>query len=916
MKPWNRSKTELILILVICFAAAFLRFYDLTEKPFHHDESLYSYFSWIQSLNGTYHYDPMMHGPFMYFLNVLIFFALGASNFTARLAPALFGTLLCLAPLLIRTKLGSRGALAAMALLACSPSVTYFSRFMREDIFAAFFTMAAAAFFVRYLETRRDRDLYLSAASLSLLYCTKENSYLHTVIFFAFALVAFAVDRVFLRQSELAFFRGGSPIAFLKKHKYRIVLSFYIFFGIFAVLFTNFGFSPGGFLDGLYRKSLAYWFEQHKIQRLAGPFDLYLLLLAVYELPVLAFMFLGFLKDLWSLQKKMLLALILLLVAAGAWILTWLNYPLQAFEIPFSNIFSLMHIDTIFQVYLLLMTFFLGALGTILYLARGLRFRAFLFFWSSSAFFLYSYAGEKAPWLVVHIVLPLILLAASYLNEFSSTETFKKSKVALTALFVSILAFQAGNTIRSSFFRPSNPEEMLVYTQTTKEIQELVQRIESTAKAKKLGPNIPMCVEGEAIWPLSWYLRDYKDWFQQCTQGSFSRIMLITDWSRKDELLPYMDKVFELKRYKLRHWWIPRFSSGFEAVREFLKYFIDRKIFGNPIGSTDIAVFFRRDIEDADFFKGRKIPESAESVEKLELVPVASWGREGGKPGEFREPRDIAVSKDGFVYVADTKNHRIEKFSKEGDFILTFGSEGAGAGQFNQPTGVGVDKLGNVYVADTWNHRIQVFKPSGEFIREFKGGREGFWAPKDVDFDLLGNIYVVDTGYHRVQEFSPEGTFLKAWGGKGERIPGVFSEPVGIYVREGREVFVADTGNHRVQVFTEDGKPLRTIPTYGWDDIYSEPYIALDASGNIWVSDSPANRLEVFTADGLFIEYCGTAGPQPGQFKRPTGLCFDPDGYLYVSDTLNHRIRKFSVRKAPASLKTAPPASIGAQKRN
>ena len=91
----NRRRTFLLYGCIL-IVAALLRFVDLDAKAFHHDESLYAYYSWIQMINGDYRYDPMMHGPFMYFLNVWTHRLLGVSGYAARTAPAVLGTLLCL----------------------------------------------------------------------------------------------------------------------------------------------------------------------------------------------------------------------------------------------------------------------------------------------------------------------------------------------------------------------------------------------------------------------------------------------------------------------------------------------------------------------------------------------------------------------------------------------------------------------------------------------------------------------------------------------------------------------------------------------------------------------------------------------------------------------------------------------------
>ena len=80
---------------------------------------------------------------------------------------------------------------------------------------------------------------------------------------------------------------------------------------------------------------------------------------------------------------------------------------------------------------------------------------------------------------------------------------------------------------------------------------------------------------------------------------------------------------------------------------------------------------------------------------------VTKWGSSGSGDGQFNYPYGVAVDSSGNVYVADTTNNRIQKFSSEGTFITKWGSVGSGDGQFYYPTGVAVDPLGYVYVADT-----------------------------------------------------------------------------------------------------------------------------------------------------------------------------------------------------------------------
>ena len=117
-------------------------------------------------------------------------------------------------------------------------------------------------------------------------------------------------------------------------------------------------------------------------------------------------------------------------------------------------------------------------------------------------------------------------------------------------------------------------------------------------------------------------------------------------------------------------------------------------------------------------------------------------------------------------------------------YVTQWGAFGLGNGQFNQPFGVAVDASGNVYVADTRNHRIQKFSNAGAYLAQW--GTEGsgpgqFELPYAVATDAGGNVYVADTYNSRVQKFTAAGAFLTEWGSAGNA-PGQFSKPVGIAV--------------------------------------------------------------------------------------------------------------------------------------
>jgi tripartite motif-containing protein 71 len=128
-------------------------------------------------------------------------------------------------------------------------------------------------------------------------------------------------------------------------------------------------------------------------------------------------------------------------------------------------------------------------------------------------------------------------------------------------------------------------------------------------------------------------------------------------------------------------------------------------------------------------------------------------GRRGNLPGELNSPVQLAIAGDE-VYVSDSRNHRVQVFSKQGDVLRAFGQKGSGPNGLDTPHGIAIDAAGHIYVADHRNHRVQVFTRNGTYVRSL--GREGA-APGELNLplglciDAAGLLHVVDSGNHRVQ---------------------------------------------------------------------------------------------------------------------------------------------------------------------
>ena len=232
----------------------------------------------------------------------------------------------------------------------------------------------------------------------------------------------------------------------------------------------------------------------------------------------------------------------------------------------------------------------------------------------------------------------------------------------------------------------------------------------------------------------------------------------------------------------------------------------------------------------------------------------------------------MAVDASGNVWVADTYNNRIQKFGKDGNFLLSSGSLGAHGGGFKAPWGVAVDAAGNVYVADTNNHRIKKHNSSGTFVRTWG------WGVQD------------GTAEFQTCTFGP--LCLIGLPGSGD---GQLGGPAGVAVDSFGNVYVADNLNERIQKFDGDGTYLAQWGTWGDGDgeLNRPSDVAVGVSGSVYVVDNLNHRIQMFDRNHTFLTKWGTQGSGDGEFESPRGVAVDGRGDIYVADTSNHRIQVF-----------------------
>ncbi len=477
---WLLDHWEIVLYALIFVAAVFTRFYDLGARAISHDESLHMLYSYKLYAGEGYHHDPMMHGPFLFELNALLFFLFGDSNFVGRCGVALFGVILVMMPYWFRPWLGRVGAILASTFILISPAITHYSRHLRHDIFNEVFTLAMFIALFQYLlafkrkrEGERWRWLYLGAAAVALMLCTKELAFIHGFIGVTFVLIVILAEHLHAGRRRNLFWagvilllvvgglilwltvaNGGTPppdstgglgrqiitslgnlfaggatgeegtpnngVSTVWKLIQMIMLGVGLLFAastvllsvddepspaakkedsplfrmgeavrsvptqklvgaivigvvIFAVLYTTFFTNPYGLISGSWG-ALTYWLSQHGVQRGSQPWYYYLMLLPLYEfLPL----FIGGGGAIWYLARR-------LKRRSSA--------PARSGKTGHSDESALSPPAQEDQ----LDAYFVG----------------FLIYWAIAALFIYSWAGEKMPWLTVHLTMPFILLAA------------------------------------------------------------------------------------------------------------------------------------------------------------------------------------------------------------------------------------------------------------------------------------------------------------------------------------------------------------------------------------------------------------------------------------------------------------------------------------------------------------------------
>ncbi len=360
--------------------------------------------------------------------------------------------------------------------------------------------------------------------------------------------------------------------------------------------------------------------------------------------------------------------------------------------------------------------------------------------------------------------------------------------------------------------------------------------------------------------------------------------------------------------------------------------------FDNPVdGAVDAAGNLY--IADNRNHRIRKI--SADGV----VTTVAGTVHFGGDGGPATaallfSPRQIAFDSSGNLYVADEWNRRVRRITPGGVISTVAGNGGfGGAGEggpataagIGGPFGVAVDAAGNMFVATAGGNVIRRVAPSGTINRLVGTGAAGGAGdggaplqaqlnnPRALALDASGTLYIADSSNHRIRKVSGgsistvAGTGAAGFGGDGGSATSArLNGPAGITLDAAGNLYIADPSNNRIRQvtpagiintvagngafgFTGDGGPAASAA------IRTPPGVAVDRAGNLYIADAD-DHIRMVTASGTIHTIAGSSRGFGGDgglatqasLNSPWGVAVDGAGNVYVSDRLNHRIRKLT----------------------
>jgi uncharacterized protein (TIGR03663 family) len=249
-----------------------------------------------------------------------------------------------------------------------------------------------------------------------------------------------------------------------------------------------------------------------------------------------------------------------------------------------------------------------GVGGILYFLRRPTLFTTFLTYWAVLMFGIYSWAGEKFPWLLVHPLLPFTLIAAMFIAQVLKLR--RPVVYGVLAILALLTILELHSTYEVNFVNGADPVEMMVYVQSSPDTPKVAHDIERLSNQVTGGNTLDVTIDSEETWPFAWYLRDMPDvaypTSADVTKAPYSTnpvILVDKDNGDQARLAPKLNGRYTGHEYVLR-WWFPEdyksltWSSFFRDAVDpgywsvIGQWLIDRRPFG-PRGTLDFYYYVK-----------------------------------------------------------------------------------------------------------------------------------------------------------------------------------------------------------------------------------------------------------------------------------------------------------------------------------
>ena len=444
---WEIAAYGLLMLVALS-----MRLWDLGSQAISFDEANHTVpaFSLYNGLG--YQHNPLLHGPFQFHGMAAMFFFFGDSDYVARLLYALFGTALVGIPYFLRHHLGKAGAIVTATLLSFSPMMLFYSRYARNDIIMAVWTLALVVVLWRFLDEGKSRYLYLSALFLALAFATKETTFIMVAVLGSYLLIVATMDWIpwlFRRanplrspsspdQGEYAYWPGYGYAHGQPRTPHR--LSDFSRPGVFMVLMATFTLPQVSSVVSVFQSTLkgAGIVLADTVAPVGAPSgDVIFTLQDIDVTKGMAIAIVVVIATLWfsamvGITWNRRVWLRSAAIFYGVWILLYTTFFTSLVGLGSGMWQSLgywmvqqdvnrgsqpwYYYFVITPIYELL-PFLFSIAAVVYYIIRGNSFTRFLAYWAVLTFILYTIAGEKMPWLLVNIVLPMIVLTGKLIGD-------------------------------------------------------------------------------------------------------------------------------------------------------------------------------------------------------------------------------------------------------------------------------------------------------------------------------------------------------------------------------------------------------------------------------------------------------------------------------------------------------------------